>query len=143
MSDGHVTENFTRKEFACKCGCGKNFYVSPLLARVLQYLRERVGEALLVTSGMRCAKHNRAVGGSSESYHKLRAGILLASDITFADPAKRTPTGMLKLYVLADNLLRYGVEPGGGLGLYPTWLHIDARGETSARWIDKSWEWPE
>lgn len=145
MSEGYVTTNFKRHEFACKDGCGGKFYVSPELAKVLQRLRERVGTAIIITSGMRCKKHNAASNGAKKSKHLLSKGVLLASDITYADEKKRTPAGMMKLYILADKLLTDNLEDSrtGGLGLYPTWLHVDTRKETGVRWTDQRWKFPE
>lgn len=144
MSDGYVTRNFKREEFACKCGCGKKFYVSAELAKILQALRERVKEPLTVTSGMRCKKHNTEINGAKESYHLLRGGILLGSDITYSREESRTPLKMMRLRILADEfIIKHGGGAKGGLGLYPTWLHIDTRKDKDgARWIDRRWRFP-
>ena len=48
-------KNFTRDEFACKCGCGTN-QIKDEIIDVLQKIRDQVGP-LSVSSGFRCANH--------------------------------------------------------------------------------------
>ncbi len=63
----HLTANFRLSEFVCKCGCGA-VSLSPAFAELvarLQLLRDRVGRPVNVTSGYRCARHDAAVGTSS------------------------------------------------------------------------------
>lgn len=43
--------------------------LTALVANLLDPLRERWGSPLIVTSGYRCAKLNRAVGGAARSQH--------------------------------------------------------------------------
>lgn len=61
--------HFTKSEFTCKCGCGfDNIDIN--LVRILEDIRSHFGDnPLIVTSGCRCAKHNRAVGGVQGSRH--------------------------------------------------------------------------
>lgn len=47
---------FSEDEMRCKCGCGK-VMVHPDLWRLMDYVREEVGHALIVDSGYRCANH--------------------------------------------------------------------------------------
>ena len=58
--------NFTREEFACKCGCG---YENPdyLLVSSLQRLRDEVQRPVRINSGCRCKSHNIAVGGRPDT----------------------------------------------------------------------------
>lgn len=49
-------KNFTRDEFACKCGCGTN-EIKDSTIDYAQELRDECGFALPVTSGYRCPKH--------------------------------------------------------------------------------------
>ena len=60
--------NFTRDEFACKCGCGFD-EIDPLLVSTLQRLRDEVQLPVVVNSGCRCKAHNAAVKGSKSSQH--------------------------------------------------------------------------
>lgn len=64
---------FQRKEFACRCGKCGGFPVEPeeRLIRTAERLRNTMGSAVNVSSGVRCAAHNGAVGGVSNSRHLL------------------------------------------------------------------------
>ncbi len=59
---------FQKKDFECKCGCGKT--VTEHLMKLADELREHVGCPCIITSGRRCDKHNKAVGGAVNSHHK-------------------------------------------------------------------------
>ena len=60
---------FTPGEFACKCGCGCETPVDPRLLRLADKVRSYFGAPCIVSSGVRCEKHNKAVGGVSGSRH--------------------------------------------------------------------------
>lgn len=65
---------FKKSEFKCQCG-GKycNGYpaeMSPKLINILEELRIYFGKPITITSGLRCKKHNAAVGGVSNSMHQ-------------------------------------------------------------------------
>lgn len=64
---------FDRDEFKCKCG-GKycnGFPAEPeeKLVKVADRARERFGNKIIVSSGVRCEKHNANVGGAVASRH--------------------------------------------------------------------------
>ena len=65
---------FKKSEFKCQCG-GKycNGYpaeMSSKLIDILEELRVYFGKPITITSGLRCKKHNAAVGGVSNSMHQ-------------------------------------------------------------------------
>ena len=65
---------FKKSEFKCQCG-GKycNGYpaeMSSKLINILEELRVYFGKPITITSGLRCSKHNAAVGGVSNSMHQ-------------------------------------------------------------------------
>ena len=65
---------FKKSEFKCQCG-GKycNGYpaeMSSKLIDILEKLRKYFGKPVTITSGLRCSKHNTAVGGVSNSMHQ-------------------------------------------------------------------------
>ena len=64
---GDLTKNFNRREFSCPC-CGID-HIDHQLVIMLQEVREAVGHALVISSGVRCAKHNKEVGGVKTSAH--------------------------------------------------------------------------
>ena len=121
---GDLTRDFSRREFACKglnC-CGASAPVHPALVWGLQELRDKVGAPLKISSGFRCRKHNREVGGSVESQHTLG----LAADVLI-------PEGWTaeRLVDLAETI---EVFRAGGIGTYSTWIHVDVRTSGPARW---------
>lgn len=60
--------NFRKSEFKCPdCG-GYGVGIASALVDVLQDLRDKYG-SLNITSGYRCTKHNKHVGGASNSWH--------------------------------------------------------------------------
>jgi len=65
---GDLTKNFSRNEFACKCGCGKDDVDIKLVVRI-QSIRDEIQGPIIINSGVRCEDHNRAVGGSENSSH--------------------------------------------------------------------------
>lgn len=68
---GDLSEHFSTHEFACKDNCGEGG-VHPKLIERLEALRADLGnKPLYITSGYRCAKHNKKVGGVKNSQHRL------------------------------------------------------------------------
>lgn len=66
-------KHFTREEFACKCG-GKycdGYPVEPVrkLVEAADKVREHFGVPVILSSGVRCRKHNANVGGVAGSRH--------------------------------------------------------------------------
>lgn len=64
---------FGRAEFMCNCGgkyCG-GFPVEPvpMLAKTADRVRRHFGKAAIVSSGVRCSRHNVNVGGVPDSRH--------------------------------------------------------------------------
>ena len=116
---GDLSEHFSRQEFACHCGCGMNTIDARTL-ELCEEVREFTGAPVKVTSGHRCAKHNKRVGGASNSQHLYGR----AADLSVEDP-KAVFDWLCKQY------------PGVfGFGLYPShgFVHVDTRNGTAARW---------
>jgi peptidoglycan hydrolase-like protein with peptidoglycan-binding domain len=109
-------KHFRREEFACKCGKCGGFPVEPSLelARVLDKLRDHFGKPAHINSGVRCAAHNKAVGGASNSQHLYG---------TAADIATIEGTTPAQMYAYAEKLL----PNTGGIGIYPWGIHVDVR----------------
>lgn len=63
MTDWGTIEHFTRAEFICKCGCGREA-MDPDFMRKLDAARESVGVVFSITSGYRCPEYNDKVSGS-------------------------------------------------------------------------------
>ena len=101
------------------------------LAETLDAIREAVGKAITITpnGGFRAQSHNAAVGGKRNSRHMFGD----AADI------RADHTSSKKLHSLILTMYREGKLPRlGGLGLYPTFVHVDtrprAKGAKLARW---------
>lgn len=77
-------ENFSENELKCRCGCGRLNYDNEFLIRV-QAFRYLLGRAMTVTSGGRCVKHNKAVGGEPTSCHECETKKATALDFTCKD----------------------------------------------------------
>lgn len=120
-----LSAHFDSAEFASHDGARtparQLLWLTELCRDYLEPLRREFGP-VTITSGFRSASHNRAVGGAPLSYHTRRPGRPgAAADVQ----CKRgTPREWF------DFLDRCHAP---GLGLYPTWVHVDNR-EGRARW---------
>lgn len=113
-----ISKHFRAREF--QSGNCKIVIVSNTLLRVLDSLRDKIGEPIYINSGYRTPNHNKKVGGSTLSYHMYG----MAADIR-AD--RHTPK---QLYTILDEWL----EGWGGLQEHETFLHVDVR---SKEWRSK------
>lgn len=116
---GDLSEFFNRAEFACHCGCGFDD-ISLQLVRTLNDLRTVLNEPIHVLSGCRCSKQNHDCGGVKDSQH-LRG---MAADIRVDS---LTPK-QLAAFIEKSTCFVFG-----GLGIYPTFVHVDIR-QGHARW---------
>ena len=118
-----LSRSFDTSEFECRCGCGFGrsvTHISPLLIGGLQTLRDYLGRPIRISSGCRCAKHNRAVGGAIASQHLSgKAADIVIDGLTVDE--------------IAEAVERIPVFRAGGVKLYPTWVHVDVR---NGRWRD-------
>ena len=94
-------KHFKKSEFTCKCGCGMN-NISIELVKVLEDIRNHFGQPCTVTSGCRCASHNKKVGGVQGSRHVVGK----ASDIYVKGVSASTLLAYTKSLV-AQGKLRY------------------------------------
>ena len=67
-SEPYKCKYFKDSEFSCKCGCGLNLEKDEI-KRIADEIREHFGKPAIITSGTRCVKHNKEVGGVAGSYH--------------------------------------------------------------------------
>ena len=117
----NLAKNFKVYEFACRgSSCCSTVMIDTKLVDYLQKIREHFGKPVTVTSAYRCAKHNKAVGGVTGSYHTQgRAADIVVDGVTPAEVAK-----------YAESL---GIK---GIGLYETdkdghFVHVDTRSTKS------------
>ena len=113
-----LSPNFSRGEFACKCGCGFSTVDSELL-KVLEIVRKRFNRPVKINSACRCGAHNEKIGGSYGSKHKQ--GIAADIAVNGIDPE------IVYEFLDSHQPNRYGV------GKYKTFTHIDIRFK-KARW---------
>ena len=113
-----VSANFSRDEFACKCGCGFDV-VDVKLVKILQDIRSYFGIAITINSACRCISHNHTVSGSTKSQHRLGK----AADIVMEGISPQR----VHLY------LNSKYPQSLGLGLYESFVHVDVRSEHT-RW---------
>lgn len=114
---GDVSKNFSRKEFACKCGCGFDAVDIALLCS-LQALRDLADKGITISSACRCTTHNKKVGGASNSYHvKVKAADIVIKGLK--------PTEMAKL---AEEVSEF---EKGAIIVYNKdgFIHVDVRGK--------------
>lgn len=123
---GDLTRNLSRREFACRCGCGMivcDYELVTVLQEAVDYFCVKLSEPRLkihITSGNRCAKHNALTPGA-ESTSKHVQGIAADNWITHVSPQE--------LYTYYN----YWYPDRYGLGLYHNRVHLDVRSER-ARW---------
>ena len=113
---GDMTKNFSRSEFACKCGCGKAD-IDPRVVNMAQVIRDAMGQPIHINSGCRCEKRNAAVGGVANSNHTKG----LAADLSCA-------AGGLALWLCVINLRDKGKLPDLSYAIWYTkknFVHID------------------
>jgi hypothetical protein len=119
---GDLSQNFSRREFACHCGCGFGMNegdVHPELVQLLERIREHFDAPISITSGCRCATHNHLVGGAKNSQHLQGK----AADIKVIGVRPEQVAKWLE----RTNPLRLGI------GRYDRWTHVDVR-PGMARW---------
>jgi uncharacterized protein YcbK (DUF882 family) len=107
---GDLSKYFSRKEMACKCGCGFDT-VAPELVKALEWVRSLFpGHAVVINCACRCAKHNRKVGGAPNSFHMK--GMAADFEVTGITPS-----------LVQKRIDKEGWR--GGLEYAKTWTHID------------------
>jgi len=117
---GDLSQHFSRHEFACKCGCGFDTVDVDLIAP-LEYVRQRSGEPITITSGCRCETYNKQVGGSPRSQHTKGRAV----DIQVRNVPAPLVYALLNSSPFKDDI---------SLGKYDTFTHIDTRTGSPKRW---------
>lgn len=113
---------FSRKEFACSCGCGFAACDAELLDVLSDARNYFLSKPVTINSGCRCEAHNKKEGGAPGSKHVKG----IAADFVIAG-------------VHADIVYNYLDEKYPdkyGIGRYDGRTHIDVRPE-KARWDNR------
>lgn len=99
---------FIEKEFVCPC-CGESdMRVGVMYA--LDLARGYAGVPFQITSGYRCEKHNKAIGGSPTSSHLNGTAV----DVACTDSHRR--------WCIVDGLIGAGFNR---IGIADTFVHAD------------------
>lgn len=120
-----LSNNFSRKEFKCKCGQCDYDTVDSKLVEVLQDVREKYAASVTITSGNRCPEYNKEVGG------KPKTDVSMGSQHMYGRAADIVVKGIAP-YEIAQ-YLNWKYPEDFGIGDYSTFTHIDTRG-SKARW---------
>jgi zinc D-Ala-D-Ala carboxypeptidase len=86
---------FTKEEFRCKCGCNQAEMKEDFMD-MLHSARKLANRPFIITSGYRCEKHNKNVGGTDRSDHLTGNG----ADISVRSGRER--------WVIEDALIKCG-----------------------------------
>lgn len=109
----------------CRCGCGEKRLHHLLIAPAAIILAEFEAAGITVNCGVRCAKHNAAVGGAEHSYH--------LPDTLFADTGFMGGAALDLGYAHMDGKVKYTLIKRlfalgfTGIIVYPTFVHADVR----------------
>ena len=105
-----LSKNFTLDELIRSDTAKKNGYVEQytppkevienlrrLVENVLQPARDRLGESITVTSGYRCDRLNKALGGAASSQHRFgqAADLVASSNAKLFEALRSTPFDQL------------------------------------------------
>jgi uncharacterized protein YcbK (DUF882 family) len=121
-----LSKNISRGEVECHCGCGFDTMDSEtidLVQGACDYFAKKQGVprvVLTITSGARCEKHNKEVGGSPNSQHTK--GRAMDIKILGVPPEE--------VYYYFTNVY----QGQYGIGKYDSFTHIDSRTNGPARW---------
>lgn len=128
---GDLTAHFDRKEFECKCGCGRNninIELAKKLENIFDYLaRTPTGcKCCVITSGIRCPSYSVSVGGYKTDAHTLS----IAADCIFYQSDGK-PYAPETVAAVAE------IMGFNGIGLMNGAIHLDIR--TTANYINGHW----
>jgi len=121
-----VGGHFTADEFQCKDGTDAPMGIDPLLIQGLEQIRILAGnKPVRILSGYRSPSYNAELRKKSRNVAKFSMHLTgKAADIQING---LTPS---EVKALAEKVPQFD---NGGIGLYPTWVHVDVRGNKS-RW---------
>ena len=122
---GDMTAHFDRKEFTCKCGCGKSD-INPELVNKLEQIyayfarTPRGCKAIVITSGLRCSAYSPKAGGYSNDAHTKG----IAADIVVYNA--------YGIRYAAEQIAAVAEKCGfSGIGLMDDACHVDIRNKNN------------
>ena len=100
---------FEDKELRCKCGCNQLKFDAEF-KNTLNEIRHELGKPMYISSGYRCEKHNKEVGGKPGSAHTKGKG----ADVVCENSVDRF------------NLIRIAIKAGiKRIGVSSKFIHLD------------------
>lgn len=128
---GDMSAHFDRKEFTCKCGCGRNDISAELvnkLESVFDYLARTPTGCIycIITSGVRCPSYSVKVGGYSNDAHTKS----IAADCIFYQK-NGLPYKPETVAAVAEKM---GFS---GIGLMSNAVHLDIRNKSN--YVNNHW----
>lgn len=134
-----LSESFYRDEFACKGSdcCGNSAPIDHRLVTGLDDLKKvllswadySARVEILITSGFRCATHNKLEGGAEDSYHLKAMAADIKCFLTHQDGTK----SQIPQHVVFEAALQIAIFKGGGIGIYTNRVHLDVG--PCRRWV--------
>ena len=129
---GDLTNNLSRAEFTCQCGCGfdtVDYKLIDVLQKTVDHFQDKYPQRVIrikINSGNRCSRHNgNTAGASSGSQHLYgRAADFIIFD---AGPGVAIPADEVAEYLLDH------YPASLGIGRYYGRTHVDSRAG-KARW---------
>ncbi len=113
---------FKMEEFQCKCGKCPKKDISLEFQGLMDQLRTLMNRPIKITSGIRCAEHNKAVGGVPNSQHVQGIAVDI-STVGYKSDEKY-------------NLVKHALDLGfGGVGIATDFIHLDIRKVNKAVWM--------
>ena len=105
-----MTNYFKETELKCKCGCNQLKFDAEF-KNLLNRIRTLFNKPIYITSGYRCEKHNKEVGGKPTSSHLKGIAVDIKCD------------NSLDRYLLLRIFMDLGVRR---IGVGKDFLHIDS-----------------
>lgn len=113
-----ITAHFHSTEFRCKCGCGKIYIEKKLVENLEKLFAKLNASKCIISSGYRCKKHDKAVGGSGTGQHTKGK----ASDCIYYDKNGKIIPSKIVVCVANDTKLFNGIAK-----IDKNYTHLDIR----------------
>lgn len=113
-----ITTHFHSTEFKCKCGCGKIKIEKKLVNNLEKLFAKLNASKCIISSGYRCKKHDKAVGGSGEGQHTKAK----AADCVYYDKNNKIIPSKIVICVAHDLKLFNGIAK-----IDKNYTHLDTR----------------
>jgi uncharacterized protein YcbK (DUF882 family) len=118
-----LTDNFYREEFEEE---GYDVRINPIIPRICQTIRNKIGFPLYVTSGVRSPETNARVGGSPNSSHLKGLAVDISTNNVGEEISNRNR------FIIVKTLLDLGVDR---IGIARTFVHFDVDEEKASNVI--------